>query len=203
MFARSTGVVTLFAVILSVILLGCSSDVKKEDELKRLIGVYADALEVAYRDGEFERLDECAGNDVFQSAGNTYQSYLNGFGVYLDSKLIGITFESVSPGSDEDDDKVKAVWNEDEKEWKEILIYRYSVVVTKERWNYKWILVDTNEIASPLMEVEYTMNYNIDNEGGKLKVVKAVIVKEDILKSEGDMEKWRKLKGEGGVEFTH
>lgn len=155
-----------------------------EDTVKRLIAKYNNALAIAYKQGNFGPLAEVAAGGSLNMVSNTYESYLNGKGIVMDSELLELVFKDIKPGSGEKDPKIDVVWKEDKKEWQEIYIFKETIVETTEQWRYKWVDVKTGKDAPPIMTVQYDMKYVVDAIDGKLKVMSAEIKEQKILKQE-------------------
>ena len=182
--------VTVFALFF---LISCGTQVSDEEMVRKVIGKYNSALMPAYKDGNFGQLMEVADGKALTLVTNTYQSFLNGNGIVLDSEVLSVEFEKIELGSGDEEDKIEVAWHEEDKEWREVYVYNETFVDTKEKWHYKWVDKTTGEHASPAMTINYTMSYTLDRVEGRLKVIKTRIVKEEILKSEGESERWKEL----------
>ncbi len=189
----------LFYFFLSIIVVStvsCSSPQDREELVKKTVSRYANAVTSAYKEGKFDLLTEVAAGKALQTVDNTYQSYLNGKGMVLDAELIGMTFDDVALGSGKEGAKIKTEWHEKEKEWREVRVFKETLVNTSERWEYRWVDHKTGELASPVVTVSYKVRYTIDLVDGKFKVVLTEIKEENVEKTEGDNDKWKTKTGE-------
>ena len=185
-----------FLLIIVVSTVSCASPQDREELVKKTVSRYANAVTSAYKEGKFDLLTEVAAGKALQTVDNTYQSYLNGKGMVLDAELIGMTFEDVALGSGKEDVKIRTEWQEKEKEWREVRVFKETFVNTSERWKYKWVDYKTGELASPVVTASYKVRYTIDIVDGKFKVVLTEIKEENVEKTEGDSDKWKTKTGE-------
>lgn len=176
---------------MGLILVSCGSSGEGGAAVKTLIGKYNSALAQAYKDGNFDPLIKVADGAALKKADTAYQAYLNAQGIILDSELLELKFENVSLGSGDNESKIKVEWDEKEKEWREIYVYKETFVETEERWKYKWVDKKTGEPASPVVTVKYRMSYTIDRAGDSLKVISSEIKKEDVESMEGSADRWK------------
>jgi hypothetical protein len=169
-------------VAILVFLVSCSSssDERVEDALKSMVVRYNNALMVAYKDGDFTSLVEVAEGNALSIPDNTYNAYLDGMGMVMDSELLGVEFIEVVRGSPMDAPKIEVVWYEEEREWREEYTFKEPSVETKERWRYRWVDKKTGEVIYPARVVDYRMLYILGEEEGKW-VVKSSEIKEDKL----------------------
>ena len=185
-----------FLLIIVVSTVSCASPQDREELVKKTVSRYANAVTSAYKEGKFDLLTEVAAGKALQTVDNTYQSYLNGKGMVLDAELIGMTFEDVALGSGKEDVKIRTEWQEKEKEWREVRVFKETFVNTSERWKYKWVDYKTGELASPVVTASYKVRYTIDIVDGKFKVVLTEIKEENVEKTEGDSDRWKTKTGE-------
>ncbi|MEE9614188.1 MAG: hypothetical protein V3W31_04440 [Thermodesulfobacteriota bacterium] len=171
------------AVLLAVV--SCAGSVSEEDKVRSLVGRYNSALVTAYKEGDFDRLVKVADGEALSKVDNAYQSYLKGPGIVLDAELLGLKFKEFSLGTGEDESGINVEWHEDEKEWREVYLYKETFVETEERWNYRWVDYRTGETASPVVTARYGVAYTVDRVDGALKVVSAKITSEEVEKEKG------------------
>lgn len=163
----------------------CTSD-SHEKQVKKTILKYLTYLPYAYKHGEFKNLSVVTGGKVLNKIDNTYQSYLNGANLVLESELISFDYEKVEIGSATGEDEIVEVWNEEEKQWVEEYTSGNSFVTTKEHWRYKWVDAKTFEVKSPEVDVEYTIDYEIGKVDNLYIIVDLKITNENIFSQEGE-----------------
>ena len=171
----------VLALLLFVSLVGCSGISAPEDVCKKVVLRYINAIVPAYKFGEFDLLLNIADGKALSRVDNAYTAYKNGKGVVMDLELVEIEFLSFIEGTGEDGPTIKVVFNEDVKEWQEILVDEDHKVETRERWRYTWYNYKNWTPASPEYFVEYTIEYNINKIGGKYKVLEIKILDEHLI----------------------
>lgn len=175
-----------------IVLSSCTTSKDKDETVKKVIVRYTDALVEANRYGKFKRLRDVASEEIVARVTNSYLSYVNAEKIALDARFQGIIFDSINHGSGEDDVRVEVTWHSDEKEWREGYVFKETFVETSEKWLFKWIDIETGELASPEINASYKMRYTLDWKDGKMLVMKTEITEEEILSSVGESDRWKK-----------
>lgn len=166
-----------------------------EDNVRRLVSKYNHAITFAYRDGNFDPLLKVAGGRALTRVDNTYQAYLSSSGIVMDAEILDLKFNSIVLGTGEEESAIEVKWHDDEKEWREIYVYKETLVETEERWKFKWVDRESGSPASPVMTVRYKVAYALDKVEGKMKVVTAVIKEEHVEKTEETGADWKAIAG--------
>lgn len=169
-----------------------------EDSVKSQIVKYAYALVPAYKEGNFDLLVDVSTGDAVSQVSNTYQSYLNGGNLVLDSELLSMEFTEVVLGSGSDDDEYEVKWFEEDKEWRELSLSKETHVKTKERWKYFWIDKDTGNVESVVVTASYDMHYVLNNIDNSLRIIKAEISAHQFESKEGEPGRYEQM-GSGGT----
>lgn len=171
-------------VLVFILATSCVAEKTNEDIVKRIVSKYVSFVPAAYRYGDFESLREVAADKALAGVSETYDAFRHGKSIILKSELQSLVFNEIILGTTKENTGVKAIWFEEEKEWKEVFVSENSIVKTSEVWVYNWVNTETGEPASPLIKTEYDITYTLKwAKSGTMKVVSVDVAEETVVES--------------------